>query len=138
MRDRRHRDERPQPQPPTINPLEFSAWLTATHSVDAHTLTAGQRAEFENKFEEAAAGWIIATVSGTPAMEAGAFDTVADPADPVTAQAIADNSTRLAEIFEMTMSHPAIGAAAIRQGWSLVETDRAICEATAGQYNGGW
>jgi hypothetical protein len=131
-----HYNPHPQQQQPVINQMEFAAWLTATYSVDAGTLTAEQRTEFENKFVESADSYIIQCVTGTPKTIHAEPTDMDDPLDPVTAQAVADNSTRLAEIFEITRNHPAIGAEAIRGNWTLVETDRAVAEQEARQFSG--
>ena len=125
-----------------INAMEFCAWLTAEHHVDARTLTAERRAEFENKFERAAASFAIRAVTGTPGFDAGPSDfDMDDPADLEAAQAVQDNENRLMEISEIAMNHLDIAAQAVRENWTLVETDQAVMERegqTAGQYSGGW
>jgi hypothetical protein len=131
-----HRNQHHQQQSPVINQMEFAAWLTATHAIDAGTITAESRAQYESAFEAAATAYMIRAVCGTPA-EAGPFEPshlVADPADVQAAQAVADNQNRLMEISEIAMNHLDIAAQAVRENWSLVETDRAVREREAGAF----
>jgi hypothetical protein len=130
-----HRNQHTQQQTPVINRMEFAAWLTATYAIDAATITAESRAQYESAFEAAATAYMIRAVCGTPATaEAGPFEPshlVTDPADVQAAQAVADNQNRLMEISEIAKNHLDLAAEAVRENWTLVATFNAVNEREA-------